>query len=349
MVHEITGLFAIGDLEEAAGRGWRGEYLVELLPFPQHLEDHLHALLLRLRTLRRLQAIRNRIPVRTAERIEERLHVFVLLHRPQEFLGKRCLTLRVIGRLPSPVPLCGIDLRLPRRCHLPRCNQPFRMASIDLRPPALGPPRGEPLPPRPLVMLLLQTVNPPETKRLIHGLCIGHGLDSRVFFVNAQPDPVTGAMIRLEPPTKFRSRPEAKNLVHGTRFYTDSRQRCGHQDRRHALLLSPDNRHGGGHAQATLLTDPALAASFALHIHSLVIRSIDLPPVERPRRTERGATPRALHRPDICEPSPRSEVPRATDGTASVPGFAAPYRRPTGPPEDISAAAGRFARARPTD
>src|SRR5215472_5006331 len=290
MVYEITGAVATGDGEEAALTAGAGSYLVELLPFPQHLEDHLHALLLRLRTLRRLQAIRNRIPVRTAERIEERLHVFVLSHRPQEFLGKRRLTLRVIGRLPSSVPLCGIDLRLPRRCHLPRCHQPFRMASIDLRPPALGPPRREPLPPRPLVMFLLQTVNPPETQRLIHGLCIGHGLDSRGFLVNAQPHPVTGAMIRLEPPTKFRSRPEAKNLVHGTRFYTDSGQRCGHQDRRHAPCFPGIIAMGGGHALATLLTDPASRHPLALRASppSAGDPDIDFPAVERPR-AEKGA------------------------------------------------------------
>ena len=99
----------------------------------------------RLRSPRIVDPVEKAVPLRTAERLEERFRGRAALERSPEVLRDGRAALRRIRRFPASIGFRGLYRRQPGRSQPPLLEEPLGLLSVDLRPAAPRPARREPL------------------------------------------------------------------------------------------------------------------------------------------------------------------------------------------------------------
>src|SRR4051812_25222735 len=171
--------------------------VVDLLAAFEHGDELAQAALARLRLFCLLEAVGDRVAVGAVERGEElgcgRVGIELALEVGWDLGG----ALPLISGLPAPVGFRRFDLGQPRRAHLPRLDQHFRLLAIDPRPAAARAPRREALKEMLVVEAALLAVDPAEAEGQLERLPIGDAGLGRTLLGDLQPDALAGGVVLL--------------------------------------------------------------------------------------------------------------------------------------------------------
>jgi len=130
----------------------------------QHRHELFDSLLARLRLLRVMDAIQDRIAVGPIESIEVSSCGRIAIEDALKIRGYRRLARRCIGGFPSAIELRLLDFLHPGRLHEAELDQRGRAIAIQLRPLALGPAGREANQPMAGVESVHLAVNPSVTE-----------------------------------------------------------------------------------------------------------------------------------------------------------------------------------------
>src|SRR5262249_28995757 len=165
----------------------------------QHCDELREPARSRLRPLRVLEAVQDRIAVLTAELGEERLRLWAGVEFALKVIGDDDPALALVGRLPSPITLRPLDFGEPGRTHLPGSDQSLHLLAVDPRPPAPRLSRRESLAKVPLVEPLSPPVDPPEAESAVQHFGVAHARDPGVLLGDLDPHARGGGVVALQP------------------------------------------------------------------------------------------------------------------------------------------------------
>src|SRR5258705_4484759 len=97
-----------------------------------HGDESLDALGPRLRLLRGLDAIEDRVAIRSVEGVEERLGARALIEGFGEVVRHGRRLRAVVGALPASITFGTLDLGEPRRFHMSACDESLGLRAVDL-------------------------------------------------------------------------------------------------------------------------------------------------------------------------------------------------------------------------
>src|SRR3954467_6503983 len=189
---------------------------MQRLPPRQHRDERRDPSRARLRSLRGLDAVQDRVAVLGVQRREERRRLRRRVERRTEVVRHGRGARRVVGSVPAPVRLRALDLAQARRLHPPRLDQRLREPAVALGPHAPRASRREAL----LVPRLVDTaglaVDPPEPQRLLERLHVRDGRDPRALAREPDPHARRRGVVPAQPRLPLGDRGERERVERGT-------------------------------------------------------------------------------------------------------------------------------------
>lgn len=164
--------------------GWSSVDRLVALEHPDELRDLLRA---RLGLQGRLDPEEDGVPIPTVESGEEASCLWVAAQGRLEIGRHGCLAGRLVGGIPSSIPLGAIHGLQPGGVHSTGLDECEGLVLVDLRPDALLGARREPLDPEVLAVGLLLGIDPPEAQRHLDRIVIRDRRNGTALLGELQP------------------------------------------------------------------------------------------------------------------------------------------------------------------